>query len=140
MLLKTGSNDWRWQLVIWNWKTKMHLNWYKCGYRVNHGNSEISKIKKMAAFWNIDFSCAFRLSGGKKKKNRKKHQILKFVVYIRWKFPPNFKSIGQLKREISRQSVRKVWIWEKHIWSFCYPLSRNIHTYNQSSSKKNKIL
>ena len=52
-------------------------NQYKYGYRVNHGNSEISKIKKMAAFWswNIDFSCAFSLSGGKKRKknkNRKK--------------------------------------------------------------------
>ena len=61
-------------LVIWNEKAKMHLNEYKYDYRMNHGNSEISKIKKMAAFWNlnIDFSCIFRFLGGKKKKEKEK--------------------------------------------------------------------
>ena len=73
MFLKTGSNGWRDSgYFIWLFeskKIKKHLNYYKYGYNKNQWNSEISKIKKMAAFWNldIDFPSAFRLSVGKRK-------------------------------------------------------------------------
>ena len=76
---------------------------------MNHGNSEISKIKKMAAFWslNIDFSCAFRPLGGKKK----------------WKETSDFEirgshdkgTSGEYLLQISSQSIN---------WNVRYPVSQ----------------
>ena len=61
---------------------------------------------------SIDFPCAFCLLDSKKKKKKKKnHQILKSVVHaIKVPSGEDLQISSQLKREISRQPVQKIWI------------------------------